>query len=477
MNFEAVIGIEIHVEMKTKSKMFSGGRISFGEEPNTCVRPLDMAFPGTMPRVNKQAVINALRVSNALHMTIDQELWFDRKNYFYSDLPKGYQITQQARPIGSEGYVEIKLSDGRVKKIEIERLHMEEDTCKQLHMADYTLLDYNRAGTPLVEIVSMPEMRSGKEASQYVDAIKSIVVYTDVSDGKMEEGSLRCDVNISLREVGEEKFGTKVEIKNLNSTANVERAIDFEIKRQAEILDQGGVIEQETRRFDETNKCTVLMRKKNNAVDYKYFTEPNIPPILLSDDFVKDAIDSCPELASTKVARYKSLGLTSQEAHQMILDKGLTLYFDECLKHTTLAKAVWNFLVVDVASYLNKRGLKSESFTLNPELLVKLLVLIDKKEISYAQGRKVFECLLEKEEDPSVIVERLGLKQNSNTDEIKSIVEEVLRENPQSVIDFRAGKDRAVGFIIGQVMKKSRGKANPQIASQLVNELLKTWEI
>ena len=476
MNYEAVIGIEIHVEMKTRSKMFSTSYNSFGDDVNTNVSPIDLAFPGTLPLVNKQAVINAIRVCHALNMTIDQELWFDRKNYFYSDLPKGYQITQQARPIGSNGYVEIESENG-VKRIHIERLHMEEDTCKQLHLSDCSLLDYNRAGTPLVEIVSMPEMRSGKEASLYVDAIKSIVVYTDVSDGKMEEGSLRCDVNISLREVGSEKFGTKVEIKNLNSTANVERAIDYEIKRQAEILDNGGVIEQETRRFDETNKCTVLMRKKSNAVDYKYFTEPNIPPIALSDEFVKDAIDTCPELASTKVARYKSLGLTSQEAHQMILDKGLTLYFDECLKYTTLAKAVWNFLVVDVASYLNKRGLKSESFKLNPELLVKLLVLIDKKDISYAQGRKVFECLLEKEEDPSVIVERLGLKQNSNTDEIKTIVEEVLRENPQSVIDFRAGKDRAVGFIIGQVMKKSRGKANPQIASQLVNELLKTWEI
>ena len=476
MNFEAVIGIEIHVEMKTKSKMFSCSYNSFGDDVNTNISPVDMAFPGSMPVVNKQAVINAIRVCNALHMSIDQELWFDRKNYFYSDLPKGYQITQQARPIGSSGYVEIEVN-GENKRIHIERLHMEEDTCKQLHLSDCSLLDYNRAGTPLVEIVSLPEMRNGEEASKYVDAIKAIVVYADVSDGKMEEGSLRCDVNISLREVGSTKFGTKVEIKNLNSTANVERAIDYEIKRQAEILNNGGIIEQETRRFDETNKCTVLMRKKTDSVDYKYFTEPNIPPIYIDDEFVKNAIESCPELADSKIKRYKELGLSSQEAHQMIADKDLTLYFDRCLKYTNLAKACWNFLVVDVVSYLNKRGLKSDSFTLNPELLVKLLQLIDKKEISYAQGRKVFECLLEKEEDPSKIVERLGLKQNSNEGEIKAIVEEVLKENPQSVIDFRAGKDRAVGFIIGQVMKKSRGKANPQIASKLVNELLKTWEV
>ncbi len=476
MNYEAVIGIEIHVEMKTKSKMFSSSFNSFGDDANTNVSPLDLAFPGTLPVVNKQAVINAIRVCHALNMTIDKDLWFDRKNYFYSDLPKGFQITQQFRPIGSNGYIEIDVEDG-VKRINIERLHMEEDTCKQLHLSDCSLLDYNRAGTPLIEIVSCPEMHNGKEASQYVDTIKSVVIYTDVSDGKMEEGSLRCDVNISLKEKGSNVFGTKVEIKNLNSTANVERAIEYEIKRQAEILSSGGVVEQETRRYDETNKCTVLMRKKTNAVDYKYFVEPNIPPIHLSDEFVLNAINTCPELASIKVKRYKELGLTSQEAQQMINDKGLTLYFDECLKYTKLAKSVWNFLVVDVASYLNKNGLKSEDFKLNPELIVKLLVLIDKKEISYAQGRKVFEYILEKEEDPALIVERLGLKQNSNIDDIKNIVIDVLKENPQSVIDFRAGKDRAVGFIIGQVMKKSRGKANPQVASQIVNELLKTWEI
>ena len=299
MNFEAVIGIEIHVEMKTRTKMFSASPNRFGATPNTLVTPVDMAFPGTLPVVNKQAVINAIRVSNALNMEIDHELWFDRKNYFYSDLPKGYQITQDKRPIGKEGYVEIETTNG-IKKIGIERLHMEEDTCKQLHMADYTLIDYNRAGTPLVEIVSKPEMRNGEEAMKYVEQIRSIVIYSGVSDGKMEEGSLRCDVNISLRPIGDEKFGTKVEIKNLNSLANVQRAIDFEMKRQSEILLSGGVVEQETRRFDETKKETVLMRKKTDAVDYKYFTEANITPIKLSDEFVNNAIKTCPELASSK---------------------------------------------------------------------------------------------------------------------------------------------------------------------------------
>lgn len=471
MEFEAVIGIEIHVEMKTKTKMFSCSGNVFGEECNTKVTPLDLAFPGTLPVVNKQAVINAIRVCSALHMDIDHELWFDRKNYFYSDLPKGYQITQQRRPIGSNGYVNIEV-DGKIKQIHIERLHMEEDTCKQLHYADCSLLDYNRAGTPLVEIVSLPEMRNGEEAMKYVDAIRRIVVYSDVSDGKMEEGSLRCDVNISIRPVGSDKLGTKVEIKNLNSIANVEKAITFEMKRQQQLIESGLSVEQETRRFDETKKETVLMRKKTDAVDYKYFTEPNIPPIRLSNEFVNEAIANCPELADVKYERYLKAGLSSQEALQMLSDKYLTEYFDACLKLSPLAKQIWNFLVVDVSSYLNKRGTKFSEFKISPKNIVKLLEIIDKGDISYAQGRKVFESLCENEMDPSLIVEKLGLKQNSNVDEIKTMCDEIVNNNPQSVIDYKAGKDRAMGFLVGQVMKFSKGKANPQIVSKLIKEIL-----
>lgn len=471
MEFEAVIGIEIHVEMKTKSKMFSSSGNAFGADCNTLVSPLDMAFPGTMPVVNKQAVINAIRVCSALHMDIDNELWFDRKNYFYSDLPKGYQITQQKRPIGSNGYVEIEI-DGNVKRINIERLHMEEDTCKQIHYSDCSLLDYNRAGTPLVEIVSLPEMHNGEEAMKYVDAIRRIVVYSEVSDGKMEEGSLRCDVNISIKEVGTSKLGTKVEIKNLNSLANVEKAINFEINRQKAIIESGGEIEQETRRFDESKKETVLMRKKTDAVDYKYFTEPNIPPIHLSDEFIKSAIDNCPESADVKYKRYLQFGLSSQEAYQLLADKDLTEYYDSCLKISSMAKQIWNFLVVDVSSYLNKRGQKFSEFKIKPDNIVKLLSIIDKGDISYAQGRKVFDKMCEKEEDPLKIVEELGLKQNSNVEEIKTMCETIVSANPQSVTDYKAGKDRAMGYLVGQVMKASKGKANPQIVSKIIKEIL-----
>ena len=468
MNFEAVIGLEIHVEMKTKSKMFSASPNSFGSEVNTNVNVLDMGFPGTLPVVNKRAVINAIRVCNALHMNIDQEIWFDRKNYFYSDLPKGFQITQDKRPIGSRGYVELNTSKG-IKRINIERLHMEEDTCKQLHMSDYSLLDYNRAGTPLVEIVSCPEIRTGEEARLYVEKIKSIVVYADVSDGKMEEGSLRCDVNVSIRPVGSEKFGTKVEIKNLNSTSNVERAIEFEINRQEKIILSGGVVEQETRRFDETKKETVLMRKKTDAADYKYFTEPNITPIRISDAFVKDAIDTCPELADAKLARYKNdLGLSDYDADILLQDKGMSEYFDEACKQTSCYKLLCNWIMVDVASYINKAAINISKFNVSPVNLAKLVNMVDKGTISSKQARQIFEKMIECDEDPNKIADKLNMTQICDENIILGFVNEVLEANPQSIEDYKAGKDRAVGFLIGMIMKKSQGKANPALTSKLV---------
>ncbi len=473
MNFEPVIGIEIHVEMKTKTKMFSSAPNAFGKDPNTLVQPTDIAFPGTMPVVNKQAVINAIRVSSALHMRIDNELHFDRKNYFYSDLPKGFQITQNERPIGSEGYVEIEI-DGTKKTIAVERLHMEEDTCKQLHLADCTLVDYNRAGTPLIEIVSKPDIRSGEEAMKYVEAIRNIVIYSDVSDGKMEEGSLRCDVNISLRPYGSEIYGTKVEIKNLNSTANVKLAIDYEVKRQTELLLSGNLVEQETRRFDESKKETVLMRKKTDAVDYKYFPEPNIVPIRLSQEFIDEAIETCNELADSKIKRYVQLNLAKQDAEQMIQNRSLCLYFDKLVElKPELIKQSWNWLMGDVSGYLNRNMMTIDEMKLSPMNLLKLLELIESKEISIAQAKKVFERIVSTDEEPLKVAEEMGLKQNSNTDEIQALVSAVIDENPQSVIDFKNGKDRAMGFLIGQVMKKSQGKANPQIASKLVSEELK----
>lgn len=472
MNFEAVIGLEIHVAMNTKSKMFSTAPIRYGALPNSLTVPLDFAFPGTMPVVNKQAVINAIRICNALHMTIDRELWFDRKNYFYSDLPKGYQITQQQRPIGSNGYLEIETSLGK-KKISIERLHLEEDTCKQLHSWDCTLLDYNRAGIPLVEIVSRPDLRSGQEARQFAEKIRSIVSFLDVSNGKMEEGSLRCDVNISLRPIGSEKYGTKVEIKNLNSFANIEKAVDYEIKRQEMILISGDSVIQETRRFDEGIKQTVLMRLKTDAVDYKYFTEPNITPIRLSEEFIKDAIETSPELAEVKLARYKDLGLSDYDYQILISNKNTCAYFDKAIKSGPNAKLLANWIIVDVQAVLNKEMIEIDDFKVSPEHLGKLVLMIEKEQVSNKQGREIFQKLLEKDEDPEVIKKALGVDLINDNNMIAEAVKHVIDENPQAVVDYHNGKDRAVGFLVGQVMKKTAGKANPAIVSKLVIEELK----
>ncbi len=473
MNFEAVIGLEIHVEMKTNSKMFSTAPVRFGSLPNTNVMPLDFAFPGTMPVVNKQAVINAIRVAHALHMTIDHELWFDRKNYFYSDLPKGYQITQDKRPIGRNGYLDLETSRG-LRHIEIERIHMEEDTCKQLHLGDCSLLDYNRAGTPLIEIVSRPDLRTGEEARKYVEMIRSIVIFSDVSDGKMEEGSLRCDVNISLRPVGSEKFGTKVEIKNLNSTANIERAIEVEIERQTQLLLLGQAVEQETRRFDEATRETVLMRKKTDAVDYKYFTEPNITPIRLSDEFIENAIRTCPMLAEEKRKIYKEkYELGDYDIEQLLSNKDVSNYFDQVVAHTTQYKLACNWVMVDVMAYLNKEGISIQEFKVSPDNLAKLINMIQKGTISSKQSRQVFEVMVKENEDPEKIAKDLHLVQMSDTSMIRDLVLQVLAENPQSIEDFKNGKDRAVGFLVGMVMKKSQGKANPQITNQMIVEELK----
>jgi aspartyl-tRNA(Asn)/glutamyl-tRNA(Gln) amidotransferase subunit B len=354
MEYEPVIGIEIHVELKTKSKMFSSAPCTFGESPNAETVPFDLAFPGTMPVVNKEAVAFGIKVSTALNMEVAHTLYFDRKNYFYPDLPKGFQITQQFHPIGRNGYVEIEVG-GKTLRIGVEQAHLEEDTAKQIHLNDVSLLNFNRCGTPLIEIVSLPEMHSGEEAMKYVEAIREIVTYLGVSDGKMENGSMRCDINVSLRPKGVEKLGTKCECKNLNTIQNIRSAVDYEVKRQSEILDRGGQVEQETRRYDEGLKQTVLMRKKTNAVDYKYFREPNIVPIDLDDGFIYDAIHSMNKLPKQYRIDLKNQGLGDYEIEELLKDRDFVLYFEDCL--TLGAKnpsTLWNFLMVEILGYLNK---------------------------------------------------------------------------------------------------------------------------
>ena len=475
MNFEAVIGLESHVDMKTKSKMFSSSPNTFSREPNTAVTPFDMAYPGTMPLVNKQAVINAIRVANALHMTIDPLVRFDRKNYFYADLPKGFQITQQFHPVGKEGYLDIKGKDGQIKRIHIERIHMEEDTCKQLHFADYSLLDYNRAGVPLVEIVSCPDMRNGTEAMRYVEAIRNIVVYSLTSDGKMEEGSLRCDVNVSLRPYGSTEFGTKVELKNLNSLKNIEQALDYEIARQSACLLSGTPVQQETRRFDEASGRTVLMRVKTDAVDYKYFPEPNIAPIQLSEEFVQNAIATCPELYEAKKARYLELGLSETDADIILSDIDMAAYFEKAFaKNGKIAKTIANFLIVEVNGYRNKNGVSMKEFPL-PEDTLADIASLQEDGYTHKQCIQIFNDVIENGGSAEEARLRLKIeKQASDDGLVLGFVTEVLNANPQSIEDYKAGKDRAQGFLIGQVMKLAKGKVNPaSVAKIMVEELAK----
>lgn len=471
MDYEATIGLEIHVEMKTKSKMFSPAPVRFGDDANTDVNVIDMAFPGTMPMVNKQAVINAIRVSNALHMDIDHIIRFDRKNYFYSDLPKGFQITQQFFPIGSNGYLEIETSEGK-RKIRIERLHMEEDTCKQLHSWDCSLLDYNRAGIPLIEIVSKPDIKNGEEAMKYVEKIRSIVSFLDVSDGKMEEGSLRCDVNISVKEKGNEVLGTKVEIKNLNSLNNIKLAIDFEISRQITTILCGGKVIQETRRFDEGSKETVVMRLKTDAVDYKYFPEPNILPIYLSDEFVDEAIRTSKELAETKLERYKNFALSEYDSSLLLANKDISEYFDEIVKYGASPKLAANWVNVDIQAVLNKQEIEINEFSISSKDMATLIKSIEEGKISNKQARDIFQSLLEGKDLASLLASSASSLISSEEDLLK-IIKEVLDNNAQSIIDFKAGKGRALGYLVGQVMKVSQGKANPSLTSKLLLQELK----
>lgn len=473
MEYEAVIGLEVHCELKTKSKMFSAAPVSFGESYNTKTNAIDLGFTGTMPCLNKKGVEYAIRVCHALHMTIDDVLWFDRKNYYYSDLPKGFQITQDRRPIGRDGYLDIVV-DGETKRVEIERLHMEEDTAKQVHYSNFTLIDYNRAGIPLIEIVTRPTIRSGKEAAAYLEKLRSIFLYTEVSDAKLEEGSMRCDVNISLREKGTTAFGTKTEIKNLNSISNVQKALDFEFHRQKEILENGGQVMQETRRFNEATKETVLMRVKGDAVDYKYYTEPNILPIRLEHQWIEDIKNSLPEFADERAARYmKDYGLPEADAKQIVSTKTLSDYYESAISNTEEYKLIANWLLSEVPAYLSKHGETMEEMKMKPAQLAKMVSLVSDGTISGKQAKKVFEEMMGTGKDPEVIVEEKGMKQLSDPTAIKAMVEDVLAANPGLIEDYRNGKSRAVGFIVGQVMKASKGQANPAMTNQLVVEVLK----
>ena len=470
MKYETVIGIEIHCELKTATKMFSSAPVTFARHPNSCVNEIDLAHPGTLPSVNKNAIIQAIKACSVLNLTIDPLLRFDRKNYYYPDLSKGFQITQQFHPIGTNGHVTLTTSLGE-KSVRINRLHLEEDTAKQFHYTTETWIDYNRAGTPLVEIVSEPDMRNAEEALAYVEKIRAMLNYLGVSDVKMEEGSLRCDINLSLRPFGQEEYGVKTEIKNLNSLNNIKIAIESEILRQTALLESGEGVQQATRRYDDVMKTTILMRKKEGTVDYKYFPEPNIPPIRLSQVWIDKILSALPELPEARYERYLSIGLSDYDAKVLTQNKILSDFYDQVLTFTNQTKIAANWCISELPALVDAQTLFSDANKLTPQNLADMINGIQAGTISSKQAKVVFPHLITGELFDA-IVDRLGLKQVSDSGELLKIIVETLDQQAQSVSDYHNGKDRALGFLVGQVMKKSKGQANPAMTSQLIVEEL-----
>ena len=471
MEYKATIGIEIHVELKTRSKMFSAAPNTYHEAPNSQAGLVDMSMPGTLPRLNMEAVRYGIQLATALNMQVDRTLYFDRKNYFYPDLPKGYQITQQDHPIGSHGYLDLTLDDGSNFRVYVQRAHLEEDTCKQTHLADVSLEDYNRCGVPLIEIVTEPCISTAQQAAKYVEGIREIVTYLGISDGRMDEGSMRCDTNVSIAPVGSDHLGTKCEVKNLNTIQNVEAAIACEIARQQAILEAGGTVEQETRRYDEKLKQTVLMRKKTNAVDYKYFREPNLPPFDLSERFIQGAVSSMRKLPWVYRAEFAKLGLSNYEVEQLMKDKRLVDYFERCLQADPKdVKTLWSYLVVDLQSYINKSlsQLTLDNLPFAPADLVALADLVATHAINSKQAKTVMEDLVSRGIKPAQSVAEHGFEQISDSGAIQAIVDEVVAAHPEAVEDWKHGKDRILGFLVGQVLKASHGKANPSMAREMV---------
>ncbi|CAI8815584.1 aspartyl/glutamyl-tRNA amidotransferase subunit B [Bacillus pseudomycoides] len=470
MNLETIIGLEVHVELKTNSKIFSASPTEFGADPNTQTSVIDLGYPGVLPTLNKEAVNFAMKAAMALNCEIATETKFDRKNYFYPDNPKAYQISQYDKPIGENGWIEIEV-DGKKKRIGITRLHLEEDAGKSTHTSEGSLVDYNRQGMPLIEIVSEPDMRTPEEAYAYLEKLKSIIQYTGVSDCKMEEGSLRCDANISLRPVGQEKFGTKAELKNLNSFTYVQKGLEHEQVRQEKELLSGGIIQQETRRYDEATKKTILMRVKEGSDDYRYFPEPDLVELYIDDEWKERVRASIPELPDARKVRYvEELGLPAYDAHVLTLTKEMSDFFEATIADGADAKLTSNWLMGEVLAYLNKQQKELKDVALTPAGLSKMVRLIEKGTISSKIAKKVFNELIEKGGDPEEIVKAKGLVQISDEGTLRKVVTEILDNNEQSIEDFKNGKDRAIGFLVGQIMKATKGQANPPLVNKILLE-------
>ena len=475
--YKPVIGLEVHAQMLTKSKAYSSDKNEYGSTPNTNVSAITLGHPGTLPMMNKATIDYAIKMGIACDCKIAEHQFFARKNYFYPDLPKGYQITQDTTPICTGGFVKNKDANVKEKKIGLTRIHMEEDAGKSMHDIDpfNTLIDLNRAGVPLIEIVSEPDIESSQEAYDYVTEVRKLVRYLDICDGNMEEGSLRCDANISVMLKDAKEFGVKVEVKNMNSMRNVQRAIEYEIERQIEAIEKGEPIFQETRNFNALNGTTAAMRTKEAANDYRYFPEPDLQPIKVTQEHIEKIKSTMPPLPDYLFKKYtKELSLSDYDAGLLTDQKEIALYFEEIIKSTKNYKAAVNWLMGDIKSYLNTNALSITELNLAPSNIAELIGLIDEGKISHSlASQKVFPEMVKSNESPKQIAEANDWIQTSNEDEVKAIVAEVLSENASEVARYKAGETKLMGFLMGQLMKKSKGKADPKSAGKIMTELLK----
>jgi aspartyl-tRNA(Asn)/glutamyl-tRNA(Gln) amidotransferase subunit B len=479
MDWEAVIGLEIHAQLKTKSKLFCACSTEFGAQPNSHVCPVCTGQPGALPVLNKKAVEYAIKMGIATNCQVNTKNVFARKNYFYPDLPKGYQISQFEEPILLAGHL-ITEVDGKQEKVGITRIHMEEDAGKLVHAgsdkiagADYSMSDLNRACTPLIEIVSEPDIRSAAQAKDYMEKIHQIVRYLDICDGNMEEGSLRCDANVSIKKIGETRLGTRAEVKNLNSFKAIEKAIEIEIERQIDILEDGGKVVQETRHYDETTNSTKSLRGKEEAHDYRYFPDPDLIPVVISQQWVEEIKKELPELPIAKKERYMTdYGLSEYDAGVLTADKKGADFYEATLKYSQKYKEVANWIMGDITGFVNDKGINIGEIKATPQALGELVALIEKGTISGKIAKDVLKDLLSSGGSPAEIVEKKGLKQMSDTGEIKAVLQKIIDENPGPVENIKGGNLNVIGFLVGQTMKATQGKANPGLVNKLLKELL-----
>lgn len=471
-DYELTIGIEVHVQLTTKTKIFCACKNEITKEPNTNICEVCTGQPGVLPVFNQQVREYAVLAGLATNCTINKHNEFDRKHYFYPDLPKGYQITQQYHPICIEGLIPITREDGSPKNVRLLRIHMEEDAGKNVHASDYeSFVDLNRAGTPLLEMVSYPDISSTHEARTYLKTLHNIVTYLDICSGNMEEGAFRADTNISVRTKGAEKLGTKVELKNINSFKFISDAIEHEVERQIETLQAGGTIKQETRLWDSKEKKTYVMRTKEEAADYRYFTDPDLPPVDIDDAEIARIRAAMPELPDAKRTRFINEGLTAYEADILVGDRGLAAYYEKARALNT-GKQVINWILRDVLSYLNEKHIAPANFKVTPEKLIAIINMLEQGVINNLAAKTVFEEVAQTGEDPMAVVKTKGLEQIGSSEELEKIVKEIIDKHPQEVAELKAGKDRMMGFFVGQAMKVTAGKGNPKLLTELVKKII-----